>query len=94
MTDDLIARLQKREHHFRHAVEGEYDANLMMKARFAIEALTSERDEARAILKFIAGSGYGTRKQRQMARDWLVNQAVKAAAEAIERGDYKETNDG
>lgn len=35
--DDLVERLQKREHHFRHAVEGEYDADLIMKARFALD---------------------------------------------------------
>lgn len=34
---DLVERLQKREHHFRHAVEGEYDADLIMKARFALD---------------------------------------------------------
>lgn len=36
--DDLEQRLQKREHHFRRAVEGEYDANLMLYARHRLES--------------------------------------------------------
>jgi hypothetical protein len=39
---DLVERLLKREHYFLNAVEGEYDATLLRKARFEIEAL-SER---------------------------------------------------
>jgi hypothetical protein len=34
--EDLIRRLQEREHHFRNAVEGEYDAELLKAARFAL----------------------------------------------------------
>lgn len=34
---DLIEALQRREHHYRNASEGEYDANLLMKARHMIE---------------------------------------------------------
>jgi hypothetical protein len=36
---ELIDRLAKREHHFRNAIEGEYDANLLQVARLVIEDL-------------------------------------------------------
>ena len=38
-VQDIVEPLQKREHYFRHASEGEYDANLLMNARFEIERL-------------------------------------------------------
>jgi hypothetical protein len=37
VASDLIERLSKREHFYRNAVEGEYDANLLMRARFALD---------------------------------------------------------
>lgn len=43
--DDLILRLQQREHYFLNASEGEYDANLLRAARFAIEDLRGSADK-------------------------------------------------
>jgi hypothetical protein len=48
---ELVERLQKREHYFLNASEGEYDANLLRKARFALESLLSERTRMEEALK-------------------------------------------
>ena len=49
----LIERLQKREHYFRNASEGEYDANLIMHARFALEAADKMADAITTILTLV-----------------------------------------
>jgi len=47
----LIERLEKRELYFRHAVEGEYDADLLRKARFELEANAAEIGRLREALR-------------------------------------------
>lgn len=50
MTDDeladLLSRLQKAQHHFQNAIEGEYWANLFARSRFALECLKDEKIKA------------------------------------------------
>ena len=58
--DEMLERLTKREHHFRNAIEGEYDANLFRQSRFAIEALSAEVARKDAALREIAGAHIST----------------------------------
>jgi len=59
---ELIEALQRREHHFRQAAEGEYDANLLMRARFALE------DAAKALTRTEATTGE-VERLRSIIRD-------------------------
>lgn len=40
--EELVERLQRREHHFLSAVEGEYDAMLLRRSRLLIAELEAE----------------------------------------------------